>query len=430
MRALPDLLMRNEGRPLMVGYSGGLDSSVLLHALALHPESRTSGLRAIHVHHGLNSDADAWAAHCQRNCDHLGVELLVERVQVSNTGLGREGEARAARHAAFARHLRDGEVLALAHHGDDQAETFLLRALRGSGVDGLAAMRPWRVYAHGWLWRPLLEMSRDAMREYAATHGLTWIEDPSNTDASLDRNFLRTRLMPLLRARWPHAGASFARSATLSAEAAELLDASDDIALNAVRGTDDTLAVEALQALSPARRARVLRRWVAQLGLPPLTGNGIAHIETDLLVASADAGARFEWTSACIQHWRGRLHAQFVPVPMPRDWMHQWDGSEVLQLPTGATLELHGAARFEAPLRVHARHGGERIILPGRAHHHALKHVFQDLDIPPWRRIGMPLLTDTDGALQAAGDRILSASFAAWLQARGARLDWRTAAIA
>lgn len=430
MHALPDMVMRNEGRALLVGYSGGLDSSVLLHALALHPESRTSGLRAIHVHHGLNSDADAWAAHCQRNCDHLGVELVVERVQVNDTGLGREGEARAARHAAFARHLCDGEVLALAHHGDDQAETFLLRALRGSGVDGLAAMRPWRAHANGWLWRPLLELSPDALHEYAATHGLTWLEDPSNTDASLDRNFLRTHLLPLLRTRWPHAGASFARSAMLSAEAAELLDEGDDDALNEVRDGVDTLNVEALLSLPAARRTRVVRRWVAERGLPPLPGNGIACIERDLLVSDTDSEARFEWAGHFIQQWRRRLHAHPIPQAFPADWSDAWDGSEILQLPTGAALELRGAARFDAPLRVHARQGGERIILPGRAHHHRLKHVLQDLDIPPWRRSGMPLLTNADGALQAAGDRILSAAFEAWLQARGARLDWRTAAIA
>lgn len=431
-RPLPGLLAPSteldwRRHSLLVGFSGGLDSTVLLHALAA---VKPVGLRAIHVHHGLHENADAWAAHCERNCKALGIELVIERVHVESTGLGREGAARAARHAAFARVLKDGEVLALAHHRDDQAETFLLRALRGSGVDGLAAMRPWRTYARGWLWRPLLKTSRDALRDHANAHALAWIEDPSNDDASLDRNFLRTQLMPLLRTRWPHADATFARSAALSADAADLLLAGDDAELTHLRNDDDTLMVDGLRALLAPRRARVLRRWVAQRGLPPLPGNGIDHIERDLQQTRADGEARFEWAGACIQHWRGRLHLQPTPIAIPHDWAQPWDGSGILELPTGATLELIGANCFDAPLRVHARQGGERILLTGRTHHHALKHVLQDRDVPPWRRIAMPLLSDAGGVLQAAGDCILSAALDAWLHAHGARLDWREAVIA
>jgi tRNA(Ile)-lysidine synthase len=425
MRASPDVVMRNQGRRLLVGYSGGMDSTVLLHQLVASNPAR---VRAIHVHHGLHANADAWAAHCKRMCDSLGIELLIERVCVVDSGLGREGAARAARHAAFARVLREGEVLALAHHRDDQAETFLLRALRGSGVDGLAAMRSWRAYANGWLWRPLLETSRNALREYASEHALSWIEDPSNDDASLDRNFLRTQVMPLLRTRWPNADVAFARSATLSAEATDLLDADDEIALASARDGEDTLAGDTLQALSAARRARVLRRWIIQRGLPPLPANGIARIEGDMLGGRADGEARFEWAGACIQYWRGRLHAQSVPLALPADWTCEWDGTDILQLPTGATLELSGVERFDTHMRVHGRQGGERILLPRRTHHQTLRHVLQDRGIPPWRRSGMPLLTDIGGVLQAAGDSVLSGSLDAWLQARGARLHWRAPA--
>ncbi|MEO5963618.1 MAG: tRNA lysidine(34) synthetase TilS [Thermomonas sp.] len=430
MRALPDLVMRNQGRPIWVGYSGGLDSTVLLHLLAHHPHAHASGLQAIHVHHGLQSEADEWAAHCQRTCNSLAVELIVERVRVEDSGLGREGAARAARHAAFARVLRADEVLTLAHHRDDQAETFLLRALRGSGVDGLAAMRPWRAYARGWLWRPLLETSRDLLHDYASKHGLSWIEDPSNDDASLDRNFLRTQVMPLLRTRWPNSDTAFARSATLSAQATDLLDAGDEIALASARDDEGTLASDALQALPAARRARVLRRWITQRGLPPLPATGIARIEGDMLGGRMDGEARFEWAGTCIQHWRGRLHAQSIPSALPADWSREWNGSEILQLPTGAILELSGVARFDTPMRVHARQGGERILLPRRTHHHTLRHVLQDQGVPPWRRIAMPLLSDSDGALQAAGDSIVSASLHAWLREQGARLEWREAVIA
>ena len=417
--------------PILVGYSGGLDSSVLLHRLANDDDARARGLRAIHVHHGLHPDADAWAAHCARTCALLDIQLLVVHVTVErHSGLGLEGAARHARHRAFNEALLQGEILALAHHRDDQAETFLLRALRGSGADGLAAMRPWRAYAQGWLWRPLLDIPRDALRTFANEHALRWIEDSANADADFDRTFLRHRLLPLLRERWPHADAGLARSAGLSAQAADLLDAEDAALLARVQRSNRTLDANAVRSLPAARRARVLRRWIAGLGLPPLPGQGVTHIETDLLGARADAEACFEWAGARVQRWRDLLHAAPPREALPKDFSCEWDGRAPLQLPTGDLLELSGANSFEACIRVHARLGGERITLPRRTHRHALKDVLVRQDFPPWERARMPLLSTSDGELLAAGDTIVSARLDAWLSDRGARLHWRREAMA
>ncbi|HEY4528819.1 MAG TPA: tRNA lysidine(34) synthetase TilS, partial [Luteimonas sp.] len=203
---------------IVVALSGGLDSTVLLHRLAARPELRRRGLRAIHVHHGLHADADAWAGHCGQACAALGVPLRVLRVAVPrDSGFGPEGAARSARQAAFADALDADEVLALAHHLDDQAETFLLRALRASGPDGLAAMRPWRRFGPGWMWRPLLQQPRARIEAWARAHGLAWIEDPANADPAHARSLLRHRVMPLLRSHWPGADAAFARSAAFCA---------------------------------------------------------------------------------------------------------------------------------------------------------------------------------------------------------------------
>lgn len=425
MAALHDAVKRDDDRPVLVGYSGGLDSGVLLHLLASDAAIRRNGLRAIHVHHGLHPDADAWTAHCERECAALRIPLQVVHVEVDrDAGLGIEGAARTARHRAFAQALDDGEILALAHHRDDQAETFLLRALRGSGADGLAAMRPWREFARGWLWRPVLDITRDALRDYAIAHGLRWIDDPGNEDARFDRNFLRNEVMPLLRQRWPGAATGFARSAVLSAQAVDLLDLEDASALLRAMRDERTLEIDALQAIPRERRARVLRRWIAGLGLPPLPGTGIDRIEAELLVARADAEARFDWSGTRVQCWRNLLHAGRIRDPLPPGWTQEWDGSTPLALPTGDNLVLVGAARFDAPLHAHARRGGERIVLPGRTHSHALKHVLQDADVPPWRRERMPLLSDAEGTLLAAGDAILSTQMAAWLHAHGAHLQW------
>lgn len=426
MSALDIDLHGDDDRPLLLGLSGGLDSIVLLHAFAMSDAARHRGLRAIHVHHGLHRDADAWTAHCERACAACAVPLTIVRVDVERaSGDGLEAAARTARHAAFDTALRDDEVLALAHHRDDQAETFLLRALRASGPDGLGAMRPWRRFGRGWLWRPLLDMPRSGLRAYAQQHGLQWIEDPGNADTDHDRNFLRHRVLPLLRERWPHVDAAFARSAVLSAEAAGLMDAEDAAALATARCADPrSLDTDALLALPMARRARVLRRWIGELALPPLPAEGVARIETDLLRAAADAEARFAWSNAVILRWRGLLHAGLRRMPLPQDWQTTWDGREPLPLPTGGTLALQGAPSFDTPLRVHARRGGERITLPGREHSHALKHVLQDLGVPPWVRERLPLLSDADGAVLAAGDLAYSAGFEAWLRECGARLIW------
>lgn len=413
---------------VLLGLSGGLDSSVLLRLLAESPHR--AGLRAIHVHHGLQAEADAWAAHCEALCAALAVPLQVRRVQVQrDSPLGLEGAAREARHAAFADALREDEALALAHHREDQAETFLMRALRASGPDGLAAMRPWRRFHHGWLWRPLLEVPRARLLHFARLHGLDWIEDPSNAASDFDRSFLRSEVMPLLRTRWPHADAAFARSAELCSQATQLLEGEDAALLQAAIAAGDphALHVHELAGMPPERQARVLRRWIADLALPPLPSRGVAALQR-LLDRPIDATpARFGWSQARVRRWRGLLHAELCGASLPADTDLPWDGSQPLRLPTGDVLALAGADRFDTRVRVRARRGGEHILLPGRSHRHTLKHVLQQRGIPPWRRERLPLLVDAEGRVLAAGDAILSARFAQWLAERDARLLWTMA---
>ena len=429
MIALSDVLSRHEGRPVLVGFSGGLDSSVLLHACAASPSLRESGLRAVHVHHGLHRDADRWAAHCERICAALEIPLRVVRVSVeTGAGDGPEAAARKARHAAFDDALLDGEVLVLAHHRDDQAETFLLRALRASGPDGLAAMRPWRRFGRGWLWRPLLHLSRAQLLACALEEDLCWIEDPGNADGGFDRNFIRHQVMPLLRGRWPHVDAAFARSAALNDEAVQLLDSEDARALADARREDPrVLGIPGLLLLPAGRRARTLRRWIAELGLPPLPAEGVARIEHELLPAAADRVAGFAWHGALVRRWRDVLHADWQRGSLPADWAQPWDGREPVLLPDGSLLALEGAAHFDTELMLGARVGGERITLPGRTHSHALKHVLQELGVPPWVRERLPLLSTPQGELLAAGDVVYSAHFVRWLRAGNARLRWSCA---
>ena len=420
--------------PVLVGFSGGLDSSVLLHLLADNSAIRARGLRAIHVHHGLQAQADDWAAHCQASCAALDVPLTIARVTVPHdSALGLEAAARQARYRAFEAALGEGELLALAHHRDDQAETFLLRALRGSGVEGLRAMPAWRRIGSGWLWRPLLEYPQQDLHAWARTRDLRWVDDPSNASAEHDRTHLRRHVMPLLRQRWPHADAALARSAALAAEAAELLEAEDRAGLTAVATADpQEINLAALVSHPRAQRARLLRAWVASLGLPALPAEGVARIETALLTARADAEPAFAWAGARIRRWRQRLHAELESTALPAGFRTSWNGRFPLTLPTGDQLRLEPCNADSAPvdgtwppMQVHARQGGERIVLPGRDHSHALKHVLQDLGIAPWVRERLPLVSTADGTLLAAGNLALSGEFQHRLAAAGLRLVWQ-----
>ncbi|AXA84373.1 tRNA lysidine(34) synthetase TilS [Lysobacter oculi] len=411
---------------ILAGCSGGLDSTVLLHALA---QAHPGRVRAVHVHHGLHADADAWASRCEAFCASLRVPLQVIRVTVVDVDAGPEAAARAARHRAFLDAMQPGDWLALAHHRDDQAETFLLRALRGAGPDGLASMRPLRPFGPGLMWRPLLDLPRADLLAYAQASDLRWIEDPSNASSDFDRNFLRNTVMPLLQQRWPQADAMFAQSARMNRQARTLLDAEDEAALARLRHglPVDELDADALRVLPPERRARVLRRWMRQLGLPPLPAAALTRIEDEVLQARADAEPRVEWAGACIEGWKHRLRAGASSPALPPDWQAVWDGRAPLSLPEGSVLSLEGSAGFDTPLQVRARMGGERIDLPHRTHSHALKHVLQDAWMPPWIRRRLPLLVDADSGQLIAAGTMLSRHFAGRAQAPDARLHWHLA---
>jgi tRNA(Ile)-lysidine synthase len=350
----------------------------------------------------------------------------VRHVQIDRTtGLGLEGAAREARRAAFTAELREGETLALAQHQDDQAETFLLRALRGSGVDGLAAMADDSQLGTHRLWRPLLHAPRTALLDYARQHALRWIEDPSNAEDHADRNFLRLQILPLLRQRWPHAAAALAGSVLHCRQTRELLDEEDAELITHLEVAPRVLSLQLLRQVSPGRAARVLRAWVIGHGAAPLPATVLQQGLDELLPAGNDRQARVRWHDHAIQQWRE--HAYLLPAQLPslpRAWQAEWDGHAPLPLPDGGQLRLQGGAAFERPLQVRARVGGERILLPGRQHSHALKDCLQREHVAPWRRAQLPLIFDGPQLL-AAADVVISAPLQAWLQAYQAQLQWR-----
>jgi tRNA(Ile)-lysidine synthase len=397
--------------PLCVAFSGGPDSTALLHALAQLPEARASGLRALHVDHGLHAQSTAWAEHCQHFCAMLNLPCDVLRVQVDvGKGLGLEAAARHARYDAFAGKLHADERLLLAHHRDDQAETVLLKLLRGAGPEGLGGMQALRPFAHGLLWRPLLGLSRKQLRDYVDAHQLPCIDDPSNSDTRLARNHLRLEILPRLTRHWPQAVDSIVHSAALSRAAAGALQAQWLAAFDVLRDpATDSLEASGWLALHPALREPLLDYWLHARGLPAPTTAQRKQIEYQ---CGARAGQQpcIQWSGAELHIWRGRLWAISPRSMIENDWQTHWQG-EPLTLPDGGTLSLVDAnAHLIEPLHVRLRQGGERIKPAGDAHTRELRDLFQQAMIPPWRRLGVPLLY--------AGDEIIAVADR-WITARG-----------
>ena len=413
--------------PLCVAFSGGPDSSALLHALAQLPPARAQGLRALHIDHGLHRDSMLWADHCRNFCATLDLPCDVRRVQVeTGKGNGLEAAARHARYAAFAAELREGEYLLLGHHRDDQAETVLLKLLRGAGPEGLGGMRVLRPLGFGQLWRPLLTLSRAQLRDYLKTHQLDCIDDPSNADTGLARNYLRHEILPRLTRHWPQAVDSILHSAGLSRAAAHTLQTQWLAAFNALHDpVTDSLHADGWQALDRALREPLLDHWLHARGLSAPTAAQRQQIERQ---CDARAGQLpcIRWRGVELYIWNGRLWAMSPRPEIPNDWVAHWQG-EPLALPDGGVLALTDTdKRLAEPLFVRLRRGGEHIKPVGDAHTRELRDLFQKQRVPPWQRAVCPLLYAGD-ELVAVADRWISARGEAIFHTTGARPHWEVA---
>lgn len=403
-----------------VALSGGRDSVALLHAtLAAALPARVV---ALHVHHGLQDQADDWDRFCATLCTDWRVPLRTERVHVQcEVGEGIEAAARRARYAALGRMCRaaGASLLLFAHHRDDQVETVLLRLFRGAGVAGLSGMPATRALdAVGdvRLLRPWLDVSRADIDRYCQQHGLRWIEDPSNTDTRFARNALRTHL-PALQAAFPALADNVAQAAAHLAQAAGMLDemALRDLARLAGPGRDaDTLAeldLAGLRALPPAHADGVLRAWLRDLGAQPPSTARLAAMRAQLIERAGGAPA-IAHDGLVLRRFRDRVLAcRAVPEATPMPFTFRWQGEAGLRVPP-----WRGALHFERddtfgvpesvlrrPLTLAGRTGGERIVLRPGGPARALKQAYQEAGIPAWRRAWLPLLWAGDQLVLAAG---------------------------
>lgn len=379
-----------------IAFSGGLDSTVLLHLLAnLAKTESLPALSAIHVHHGLQAAADAWPAHCQAVCDELAVPLQVVRVQVQS-GASLERAARDARYAAFSAAVQARDVLLTGQHRDDQAETLLFRLLRGAGVRGLCGMPAQRVMGQGSLVRPLLDVTRAELETYAQDHGLRWVEDPSNQDRQFSRNYLRHQVMPLLTGRWPQTHASMARSAAHLREAQGLLDELAQIDLAHASLPDEfewlglpSLGFATIAGLSAARQRNALSHWLEPLTRLPDTDHWSGWI--DLRDAGNDASPVWRLADGELHRSAGRLwwlSGQWLRTPVVSSEWHE--PSLALRLPDNGRVMFSGQTPAGA-LHIRYRRGGEVMHLTDRGHRD-LKRLLNERAVPGFVRGRLPLL--------------------------------------
>lgn len=385
----------------LIAYSGGLDSQVLLAAAA--EALPAAQLLAVHVHHGLQSAADDWAFSCQRHASELNIDFYLCKVAPQS---GSESAARDSRYQAFADLMQPGDVLLMAHHANDQAETLLYRLIRGAGVVGLSAMPVERRLSEGRLVRPFLSLTRKALESWALQRELHWIEDPSNTQQQYARNYLRHSVMPVITQRWPGAISQFVDAAGYMAEARELLDVLAEQDAVSCLEAPEVLQLPALLNLSDARQNNLLRYWLHSHQWV-LGAESLRQLRCQFLQGKGNPERLLQLQpNLQLRTYRERL---FLWRPFELSGLST--GPLTLQLQPGAVIALAGGVlRTEGDvptdgvcLQLKYRQGGERLHPAGRGVGVSLSQIFQEVGVPPWLRDSWPLLCDASGILVVPG---------------------------
>ncbi|NOH92287.1 tRNA lysidine(34) synthetase TilS [Vibrio sp. AIC-3] len=405
---------------LIVAFSGGVDSRVLLELAAQFAKSHHIDCCAVHVHHGLSNNADYWAEQCKTWCDALSVSLFIERVSLDiSRGESVEKLARDARYQALKKHIRQGDVLVTGQHIDDQVETFLLALKRGSGPKGLSSMAKVMPFSGAHIVRPLLSVTRTDIEVAARDMALTWVEDESNQDVRFDRNFIRHQVTPTLTERWPSFRESVSRSAQLCAEQELLLDELLESHLQQALTEKHSLSIEVLSQYSDLLRARLLRMWLSRCNQPMPSQKQLKLIWDEVACAQADANPKLVLNEVEVR----RFNHQLYVVKETKDlsnWQSDISMEESLVLPDGlGELHLTSAASDGVSNHCDAQHfslnttrGTLRVIFNpeglsahpvGRGHSRKLKKLFQEYQVPSWLRRRTPILMDGDRVIAVLG---------------------------
>ena len=404
----PDQFVRDLGRlypraDFLIAYSGGLDSTVLIHLCSRGSDSESrKRFQAVHVDHGLQPQSGQWAAQCMAACAEfdLGCRVVaLDRFELAGRSL--EEAARTARYAALVRFMTENTVLMTAQHRDDQAETILLQLLRGSGLRGLSGMPEAAAFGPGVLLRPLLHYSRLSIRAYADHHALRWIDDPSNLDTVHDRNYLRQEVIPKIKKRWPAMDKTLARSGRHCATAQNSIDAWIEPRYRSIANRNrNTVLISKLIKFDESEQQLILRHWIRCAGFRSPSAVKLLQIIREVVRAASDRVPKVQWDRTEIRRYRDELYLFRSPQSFDRDQVIAWNLRDPLAVPgLDGQIECHWAEpadekpAFPAKrVSVRFRKGGEICRLPGRQGTRSLKKVLQELTVPPWERNRIPLI--------------------------------------
>lgn len=421
-----------EAKQYVVALSGGLDSIVLLYCMHALVAQRGNTLRAVHVHHGLSPQADAWQKHCQQVCKQLGVTLLVEKVNVQRAGEGIEAAARQARYGVFERVLDSGAVLLQGHHQNDLAETVLMRMLRGAGPEGMAAIPRQRRLGQGMLFRPFLQLPRRELETLAKARHWQWVEDESNHDLAFDRNYIRHKVMPVLEGRWSTTLESLTQVAQRAAQAQHLIEVWCQGELKRLVGASyrayRALDLQALADYDEVQQRALVRYWFESEGIVHPGANIFERIWSEMIPAAPDASPFIQWGVHQLRRYDQHLFYTTEPSTRPLE-CDQSVAAPLENLPlsielgSGLVLDMHylpagqpiaeGVLLLRAPervqrMRVCSREGGEKLEMHEAGSPQSLKKAFQSMGMPPWER-EQQLMLYFDDELVAAGSQLVAA---------------------
>ncbi|AUX88667.1 tRNA lysidine(34) synthetase TilS [Acinetobacter sp. ACNIH1] len=387
----------------LIGCSGGVDSMLLLHLMFfLCPEK----IRAIYVDHQLQSISNEWGTFVQQQCQQLNIPCIIQPVHVSSGNL--ESQARQSRYQAYLQHLQPDEILVLAHHQQDQAETLMLRLLSGAGIDGLAAMKAIDIRKDLTIWRPLLDISREQICQWAADLNIQNIEDPTNQDTHYDRAWARQVLWPVLSHRYPKMQSALARTSELMQDAQNILQEVLEQDLKFC-GNDEILNLSPLLSLSKARQRQLISVWMKGEGQYRPSLDMVERVQTEVIEAKQDAQAALHWSGYYYVRYQQQLHRLKAEVYLADQQLNVAEQQIILQnknqvhLPSGqfkiqrAEIGL-SLTLLGQPLYLRQRKGGEKIHLYGRMGHWPLKKAIQEAQIFPWTRHTIQILS-TDNVM-------------------------------
>jgi tRNA(Ile)-lysidine synthase len=396
----------NGRQSLLVAFSGGIDSTVLMQALVnLKQQLPHLQLRAIYIHHGLSANADNWAAHCQQQCQIWQVPLIIEKVKLDRQAGNIEEQARNARYQAIYHHLHHNETLCTAQHLDDQCETFFLALKRGSGPTGLSAMP----IENGNHLRPLLTITRAQIEAYAKHHQLNWIEDESNQDDHYDRNFLRLKVLPHLNQRWPHFSQMVARSAELCQQQEALINELLLADFKQATTEQGQLCLTPLFGYSEYKRNAILRMWFRSQQINMPSQQQLALIWQTVALAKEDANPQFILHNKQIRRYQNQLY--LLPLYQNiESQMLNWDLTLPLTLPDNVgQLQVN----YQPPLPCRLPHADEQVTvrfhaqgqlqIVNRKGSRAIKKLWQEHHIPPWMRTRIPMVYYNEQLICAVG---------------------------